>query len=81
MRDREANLPEVDCLVDPVQFDAVQGPIVQQVMKEEMENIPGTEYRRGICYLIWRRTRERLEAEYGIRWYSPAEMNPGSCFD
>jgi hypothetical protein len=36
---------------------------------------------RGLCHRIWLDAKERLLREEGIDWKSPAEMNPGSCFD
>lgn len=38
-------------------------------------------YRRGMCHLIWREQARILKEVNGIVWYSPREMNPGTCYD
>lgn len=70
-------------LIDPIESDPVSGPVVQKVIEEcHEEALAGHEtWPRGICHLIWRRTKQRLSEEYGIEWYSPADMNPCSIFD
>jgi hypothetical protein len=80
-----ANAPsEYRHLVDPIESDPVQGPIVKSIINEEENRIRtdvGGEWQLGSCHLIWRRTKERLAAEHGINWHSPAELNPSSVFD
>jgi hypothetical protein len=69
-------------LHDPVEDDPEAGPTVRQTLKQvsqELEAIHGR--RMGLCHLIWRTTQDRLLQEHAIVWYSPAQMNPGSCFD
>lgn len=36
---------------------------------------------RGMCHRIWRETKLQLEFEHGIKWRSPAELNPDTTFD
>jgi hypothetical protein len=76
----------VECLhlVDPLESDPVQGPVVKSILEQEEgrireENDGG--WQMGSCHLIWKRTKERLDAEHGIEWHSPAELNPSSIFD
>jgi hypothetical protein len=69
-------------LQDPIQDDPLVGPVVRQVMEAVSRELEIAENRpRGHCHLIWRTTQERLLHDHSIVWYSPAQMNPGSCFD
>jgi hypothetical protein len=71
-------------LQDPIQDDPLVGPIVRRVIEEvsrELETAHAHNRPRGLCHLIWRTTQERLLQDHSIVWYSPAQMNPGSCFD
>jgi hypothetical protein len=36
---------------------------------------------RGGCHFVWREMKKVLLEQYGIKWFTPAEMNPGSRFD
>lgn len=71
-------------LQDPIQDDPLVGPIVRRVIEEvsrELETAHAHNRPRGLCHLIWRTTQERLLQDHSIVWYSPAQLNPGSCFD
>jgi heterodisulfide reductase subunit B len=35
----------------------------------------------GYCHLLWERTQRILKKKYGIKWKTPAEMNPEVCID
>lgn len=39
------------------------------------------EHPRGGCHFIWLETKKVLRQQYGIEWFSPTEMNPGTIFD
>lgn len=74
---------EVPYLIDPIEDDPEVGPDIRRILGEvevAMRDADGRP-RLGACHLIWRLAKERLAKECGIKWYSPAEMNPGSCFD
>lgn len=47
--------------------------------KDKDELLPFT--RLGSCHWIWSRIQKRLQEEYGIKWFSPRDMNPGFRFD
>ena len=72
---------ETTFLEDPLIGDSEVGPVVQRVLEEESEKARQVYPGRGVCHLIWKNTKERLQNQYGIEWYSPAELNPGVCFD
>lgn len=42
---------------------------------------PDAEWELGICHTIWRIKKMLLKECYDIDWRTPAEMNPGVCFD
>lgn len=69
-------------LHDPIEDDEAVGPIVRRVMDQALRDMEAKHGRvRGLCHASWRLARERLLKEHSIVWYSPAEMNPASCFD
>jgi hypothetical protein len=71
-----------ESLHDPIEDDETFGPIVRSVMEQAAREMEAQHGRvMGLCDAIWRLTRERLLQEHSIVWYSPAQMNPGSCFD
>ncbi|MBB6132654.1 hypothetical protein HD842_000765 [Massilia aurea] len=48
--------------------------------KEEAEIVAGPTSRRSQCHQVWFE-QERILAEQGITWFSPAVMNPWMFFD
>jgi len=52
----------------------------KQVAARHVEETVGAR-RKGICHLIWTEQARILKDEHGIVWYSPREMNPGTCYD
>ena len=69
-------------LYDPIEDDEIFGPIVRRVMEQADRDMEAQHGRvMGLCHAIWRLTRDRLLQEHSIIWYSPAQMNSGSCFD
>lgn len=71
-------------LRDPIEDDPVVGSTVRQVIENvgrEIEVLHGSDRPMGLCHLIWRTAQERLLRDHSIVWYSPGQMNPGSCFD
>ncbi|QJE97676.1 hypothetical protein [Luteolibacter luteus] len=66
-------------LVDPIEFDPLLGPVIREVMetvRKEDAELPESQ-RGGV---LWLTVQQRLE-ELGIRWHTPAEMNPGTIFN
>lgn len=69
-------------LTDPIQDDAKLGPFITHILEEETRKAVADGGRRmGMCHLIWKNTKRRLSEEHNIEWFTPAEMNPGSCID
>ncbi len=71
-------------LHDPIEDDPVAGGTVRQVLEQtgsEIEAEHAHERPRGLCYLIWHTAQKRLLLDHAIVWYTPAQMNPCSCFD
>jgi hypothetical protein len=66
-------------LTDPIEQDPVIRRLVRQAASKAEKQIPGDFM--GKCHLIWKRQAEILWEENSIRWFSPAQMNPGACFD
>lgn len=66
-------------LIDPIEQD----PIIQQRVHEAGSRaallVGGLGL--GACHMIWAEQARILQEEYGITWYSPAKMNPGTRFD
>lgn len=81
---RQSDGKSMSGLEDPIEVDPIAGPIVKRV-KEEMRAAllyeSAGSWPLGMCYRFWQLTKERLMDRYGITWYSPSEMNPGSFFD
>lgn len=82
---RAAEVPERSSfLTDPLENDPEVGAIIRRILDETTAVVRremGGTRQLGSCHRIWRLTKERLLKDHGITWYSPAEMNPGSCFD
>ena len=35
----------------------------------------------GSCHILWERQQDILREKYGIKWRTPADMNPDVMFD
>lgn len=61
--------------------------IDQQIQKRQRElRANGLEHmesmaRRGVCHGIWHIMQRLLRERHGVEWRTPAQMNPGVCFD
>ncbi len=67
-------------LHDPIEDEEPTGSLIRRVRdRADAEVDPETGF--GRCHAVWGRTKEILKQEYGIEWYSPAEMNPDIIFD
>lgn len=53
-------------------------PIIEEMIKQNLGEQCG---RRGACNAIWSLRKQLLMEHYGIEWFTPAELNPGVCFD
>jgi hypothetical protein len=69
-------------LIDPQHFDSKVGPIIDRILDEETSKLESEHgLGMGSCHLIWNRSKKRLQTDFNINWYSPAELNLGICFD
>ncbi len=68
-----------DELRDPIELDEIFGPLVEAAAAKAEQNVNYKEM--GACHMIWEEQARILKVEYGIDWYSPAEMNPFSIYD
>ena len=52
---------------------------IRQAAKKAEKLVP--EVGMGRCHAIWEAQARILWEEHDIKWFSPAEMNPGVMFD
>jgi hypothetical protein len=71
--------PGESTLRDPIERDPVVRRKVRQAREEAEELFKDKAL--GRCHSVWAKQAQILWDEHGIRWYSPAEMNPMTCFD
>jgi len=68
-----------------LKYDPVEDTPEYQAIKDELEEKIieriGENSGMGYCHKYWSKKREILERDYGIKWRSPAVMNPGFRFD
>ena len=43
--------------------------------------MPKGEWWFGSCHTFWKHKKRILREEYHMRWHSPQDLNPESCFD
>ncbi len=68
---------------DPIEDDPILGPLVEEARleAEAQLNADGRLGQFGSCHGLWGLQKDILLKKYGIRWRSPADMNPGILFD
>lgn len=52
----------------------------RQLTRAEL-GIPEGEWRMGACHWFWKHKKRILREQYHMRWRSPQDLNPYSCFD
>ena len=66
-------------------YDPVEDTPEYKAIKDELERKIkariGENCGMGYCHLYWSTKRAILAADYGIKWRSPAELNPRVLFD
>jgi Zn-dependent protease with chaperone function len=72
--------PRVHFLYDPINDDPAFAWAIKEAGQRVDEEL-GPPLKMGSCHCRWRRKKEILKEEFGIDWYSTAEMNPGARFD
>jgi hypothetical protein len=68
---------------DPIEDDEQFRSVIknaEQVATKHAEETVGM-HRRGKCHLIWTEQARILKEVHGIVWYTPRELNPGTCYD
>jgi tetratricopeptide (TPR) repeat protein len=66
---------------DPVEYTEKYLDILIELETKIGEAVKDTYPGRGFCHRYWRVKEEILKKDYGIKWKSPAKMNPGVMFD
>lgn len=66
---------------DPVEYTWEWEDIYYDVESKLEERFASAPRFMGFCFTYWNAKRELLEEEYGIKWHSPSQMNPGVMFD
>ena len=66
---------------DPIEWSAEYERIIDDVEKKVGELLSDEPRGMGFCFVYWPTLQRILFQDYGIRWRSPAEMNPGVIFD
>lgn len=65
-----------DPIEDTPEYRAIAAELEARIIAEIGENSG-----MGYCHKYWAKKREILERDYGIKWRSPAVMNPTFRFD
>ena len=73
--------PGQSMLSDPIEIDPTLRGMVREAREKAEELAEATGLTMGRCHFIWAKQAEILLDEHGIRWFSPAHMNPSACFD
>lgn len=70
---------------DPIEDDLAYRDLLDAVDAEVEAELAAMGYKRGrmfgYCHAFWGLKKERLKEQHSIDWQSPAELNPGVCFD
>jgi len=69
-------------LEDPIETDPRYAGMLAEADVEAERALRGMGIEGlGACHYHWDVKQRFLKEKYGIDWKSPAEMNPGACFD
>ena len=52
----------------------------ERLTREEL-GMPEDEWWFGSCHTFWKHKKRILGEEYHMRWHSPQDLNPTTCFD
>lgn len=68
---------------DPQEDDAKLKVLIDAADQEADTELADHRYRNemGYCHIFWETKKRILLKKYGIRWKSPADMNPDTFFD
>lgn len=66
---------------DPIESDPRFKEILADVDAAVEEELKHRVRLSGFCYTVWKTKKRILEERYGVKWKSPAELNPHIDFD
>ncbi len=68
---------------DPLERDPKKMELIKAAEAEAEYSMEqdGTLELDGACHILWGRQQRILKEKYGIKWRSPADMNPDVMFD
>lgn len=66
---------------DPIEWTAEYEEAIAQAEEKAQAELADEPRGMGFCFSYWPTLQHILFQDYGIRWRSPAEMNPGVIFD
>ena len=68
---------------DPQETDPKKEKLIEAAETEAKYSMEqdGTIKLDGACHILWGRQQKILSEKYGIKWRSPADMNPDVMFD
>ena len=68
---------KTDPIEETKEYKAIEKELDEKIEKE----LCGVKRGLGYCHIYWSKKREILLRDYGIKWQSPASLNPHICFD
>ena len=69
------------CEYDPQEDDFRINIMIKQADMEAARNLKSYPKQLGFCHRHWEEKKRILQEKYGIRWKSPADMNPDIFYD
>ncbi len=68
---------------DPQEKDSKKKKLINGAETEAEYSMEqdGTIKLDGACHILWGRQKDILSEKYGMKWRSPADMNPDVMFD
>ena len=66
---------------DPIEWTAEYEEVIAEADEKAHALLADEPRGMGFCFVYWPTLQRILFQDYGIRWRSPAEMNPGVIFD
>ena len=66
---------------DPIEWTAEYEEAIARAEEKAHAELANEPRGMGFCFSYWPTLQRILFRDYGIRWRSPAEMNPGVIFD
>lgn len=70
-----------DILHDPIEDDPQHAAAFAESDRLAELALEDVERGRGFCHQLWRVKQAILRDQFGIEWFTPAEINKGVIFD